>query len=123
MNLSRSEEQLMGFLWTLKKAFLKELMECYPKPKPAITTISTLLKRIQDKGFITYTVFRNSRQYTPVITKKDYFANHLDGLIKNHFEDSALQFASFFTTSTKLTKSELEELRKLVDGEIKSQNK
>ncbi len=120
MNLSKSEELLMGYLWMLKQAFLKDLLDSYPKPKPALTTISTLLKRMQGKGFVSYTLYGNSRQYFPVISKQNYFVKHLNGMIKHHFEDSALQFASFFTSHSRLTKEELEELKKIVNLEIKA---
>lgn len=91
----------------------------YPEPKPATTTIATLLKRMQDKGFVGYTLFGNSRQYYPLVKKSDYFSKHVNSIIKNFFDNSALQFASFFTKTTNLTTSELEDLRKIVEQEIK----
>jgi BlaI family penicillinase repressor len=94
-------------------------MDSYPEPKPAITTIATLLKRMQNKGFVGYTLFGNSRQYYPLVKKADYFSKHVNGIIKNYFGDSALQFASFFTTTSNLTTSELEDLKKIIDKEIK----
>ena len=103
MQLSNSEEQLMEHLWKLKKAFMKDLLEAFPEPKPATTTVATLLKRMIDKRFVAYTEFGNSREYYPLVKKTDYFSKHVNGLIKNFFDDSASQFASFFTTSTNLT--------------------
>jgi BlaI family penicillinase repressor len=123
MQLSKSEEQLMEHLWTLEKAFLKDLTDCLPEPKPAATTVATLLKRMQDKGFVGYTLFGNSRQYYPLVSKQDYFAKHVKGIISNYFNGSAMQFASFFTKATNLTTAELEELKKMVDGELKKQQK
>jgi BlaI family transcriptional regulator, penicillinase repressor len=123
MQLSKTEEQLMETIWKLEKAFMKELIENYPDPKPATTTIATLLKRMQDKGFVGYTLFGNSRQYYPLVKKSDYFSKHVKGIIKNYFGNSPMQFASFFTTSTNLTTSELEELKKIVDQEIKRKRK
>lgn len=119
MKLSKSEEELMNHLWKLDNAFMKDLLDEYPEPKPANTTIATLLKRMTDKGFIAYNTFGKSRQYYPLVKKKDYFSKHVNGLIKNFFNDSASQFASFFTKETNLTKKELEELRSLIDNEIK----
>jgi predicted transcriptional regulator len=123
MQLPKSEEQLMHYLWKRKKAFSKELLADFPEPKPATTTVATLLKRIHDKGFITYTLFGKSREYYPLIKKTDYFSNHVNGLIKNFFNDSASQFASFFTRETKLTMEELEDLKKIIDTQIKKQQK
>jgi predicted transcriptional regulator len=119
MQLSKSEEELMNHLWTLEKAFMKDLLEAYPNPKPAVTTIATLLKRMAGKGFISYTLYGKSREYYPLIKKKDYFSKHVNGLIKNFFNDSASQFASFFTTETNLSKQELEDLKTLIDQQIK----
>ena len=110
----------MNHLWKLEKAFMKDLLEAYPEPKPANTTVATLLKRMTDKGFIDYTKFGNSRQYHPLVNKKDYFSKHVNGLIKNFFNNSSSQFASFFTKETDLSKSELEALRSIIDNEIKN---
>lgn len=119
MQLSNAEEQLMQYLWKLKHAFMKDLLEQYPEPKPAVTTVATLLKRMNDKGYIAYKTYGKSREYFPLIKKEDYFSKHVNGLIKTFFNDSASQFASFFTTKTDLSKSELEALKALIDKEIK----
>ena len=123
MQLSRSEEQLMEIIWKHEKVFMKDIIENYPDPKPATTTVATLLKRMQDKGFVGYELFGNSRQYHALVRKTDYFSKHVKGIIRNYFNNSAMQFASFFTTATNLTSSELEELKKIVDQEIKKKKK
>lgn len=123
MQLSKTEEQLMQYLWKRKKAFLKDLLEDFPEPKPATTTVATLLKRISDKGFIDYKLFGKSREYFPLIKKTDYFSKQVNGLIKNFFNNSASQFASFFTKETNLSNEELEELKKVIDNQIKKQQK
>lgn len=123
MKLSKSEEKLMEIIWAKEKLFLKEVMEAYPEPKPAPTTVATMLKRMQDKGFVGYTVFGNSRQYYPLVKKNDYFSKHVKGMIKSYFGNSALQFASFFTALGGLSKKELEELKKIIDQEIKKKKK
>lgn len=118
MHLPKAEEQLMEFIWTQKKVFMKDLIDLYPEPKPSSTTIATLLKRMQEKGFVGYTLYGNSREYHPLISKEDYFSSQVNGLIKTHFENSALQFASFFTNSAGLNAEELESLRKLIDKKL-----
>jgi predicted transcriptional regulator len=123
MQLSKAEEQLMQYLWKRKKAFFKDLLEDFPEPKPATTTVATLLKRIYDKGFITYTLFGKSREYAPLIKKTDYFSKHVNSLIKNFFNDSTSQFASFFTKETNLSTAQLEDLKKIIDTQIKQQQK
>lgn len=118
MPLSNAEEQLMQLLWKQKKAFMKDLIDAYPNPKPAMTTVATLLKRMQDKGFVDYIQLGRSREYFPLVKKSDYFSKHVNGLIKNFFNDSASQFASFFTEETNLSKEELEDLKKLIEVQI-----
>ena len=123
MHLSKSEEQLMEFIWQGKRMFMKELIEMYPEPKPASTTVATLLKRMQEKGVIAYKLYGNSREYYPLVSKTDYFSKYLHGLIKNFFNSSPLQFASFFTSKTNLSSEELEELRNIIDTEIQNKKK
>lgn len=123
MKLSKTEEQLMEMIWKQEKVFLKDLVDSFPDPKPASTTIATLLKRMQDKGFVGYTLFGNSREYYPLVNKDDYFSKHVKGIIKNYFGNSTLQFASFFTTNSNMTASELEDLKKIIDQEIKRKEK
>jgi len=72
------------------------------------------------KGFIDYNTYGKSREYYPLVKKEDYFSKHVNGLIKNFFNDSASQFASFFTRKTDLTKEELQELKSIIDQEIKN---
>jgi len=113
----------MEHLWKLEKAFMKDLLEAFPKPKPATTTVATLLKRMIDKNFVAYNEFGNSREYYPLVKKEDYFSKHVNGLIKHFFNDSASQFASFFTRETNLTEKELEELKKIIDVELQKKKK
>ena len=119
MNLSKAEEQLMEIIWKHEKVFTKEIIESYPEPKPAGTTVATLLKRMQNKGVIAYKLFGNSRQYYPIVAKEDYFTKHISEMVKGYFGNSALQFASFFTTTSNLSEKELQELKKIVEQEIK----
>lgn len=118
MTLSTAEEQLMELLWKQERAFMKDLIEAHPDPKPATTTIATLLKRMQDKKFVDYKQLGRSREYFPLVKKTDYFSKHVNGLIKDFFNDSAAQFASFFTQETDLNQKELEELRILIDQQL-----
>ena len=120
MSLSNAEEQLMQILWKQEKAFMKDLIDSYPEPRPATTTIATLLKRMQDKNFVDYVQYGRSREYFPLVRKKDYFSKQVNGMIKNFFNDSAAQFASFFTKETDLSPQELEDLKKLIDERLKS---
>lgn len=120
MYLTNAEEQIMKLLWKQEKAFIRDLLKEIPEPKPAPTTVITLLKRMIDKGFVSYRQCGNSREYYPLVRKSDYFSDHINGLIKDFFNNSTSQFASFFADETDLSQSELMELRDIVDKKIES---
>jgi predicted transcriptional regulator len=120
MQLTNAEEQVMKLLWKLDKAFIRDLLNESPDPKPASTTVLTLLKRMIDKEFVSYKQYGNSREYYPLIKKTEYFSDHLNGLIKDFFNNSTAQFASFFTNETEMSPDELKKLRDIVDEKIES---
>ena len=123
MHLTKAEEQVMKFLWKLEKAYMKNILDEFPEPRPATTTIATLLKRMIDKGFVGYNQHGSNREYFPLVKKTDYFSKNFNLLIKDFFNNSASQFASFFTNETNLSLSELEELKRLVEKKIENQRK
>ncbi|HAH25610.1 MAG TPA: penicillinase repressor [Prolixibacteraceae bacterium] len=123
MQLTNAEEQVMKFLWKLEKAYMKNILEEFPDPRPATTTIATLLKRMIDKGFVGYNQHGSNREYFPLVQKSDYFARNINTLIKDFFNNSATQFASFFTNETNLSLSELEDLKKIVEKKIENHKK
>ena len=116
--LTDAEKDLMEIIWQKKAAFMKDIMEEYPEPKPATTTIATLLKRIQNKDLIGYKTYGNSREYFPKVSKEVYFKEEMTSMIDKFFNSSASQFASFFTSNTKMSQTELKELRDLIDKKI-----
>jgi predicted transcriptional regulator len=118
MSLTNAEEQVMKVLWKLERAFIRDLMNEFPDPKPAQTTVSTLLKRMIDKGFVDFAQYGNSREYYPLVSKSEYFSNQISGIIKDFFNDSATQFASFFADETDMTEEELQELKEIVEKKI-----
>ncbi|HTJ11334.1 MAG TPA: BlaI/MecI/CopY family transcriptional regulator [Dinghuibacter sp.] len=123
MGLSKAEEELMEHIWSGGAVFMKDLLDRYPDPKPASTTVATLLKRMSEKGYVGYKVFGNSRQYYPLVSKNDYFSRHLKNIVENYFDNSTLRFASFFTQSGNMTPAELEALKKIIEDEIQKQGK
>ncbi len=123
MKLSKSEEQLMQYIWKRGKAYMNELLEMYPEPKPANTTVATLLKRMRDKKFIDYEQMGRSRQYYPLVKKSDYFSRHINSLISKYFDNSPSSFASFFTTEIDLSEEELKGLQEIVKEELKKRQK
>jgi len=118
MQLSKTEELLMTHLWNLEAAYMKDLIACYDDPKPATTTIATLLKRMQDKGYVDFNTEGRARKYFALVKKEDYVSGQFRGFVNSFFGDSATQFASFFTKSTDMSKDELETLKKMIDNQI-----
>jgi BlaI family transcriptional regulator, penicillinase repressor len=123
MPLTKAEEQVMRYIWNLEKAYLKNIIDEFPDPKPAATTIATLLKRIIDKGFVGFHQHGSNREYFPLVKKTEYFSKQVNLMIKDYFNDSASQFASFFTKETNLNLTDLEEIKQLVDKQIKTRKK
>lgn len=117
MQLSNAEEQVMKYIWKLERAYMKNILDEFPDPKPVKTTVSTLLKRMTVKGFVGFEQHGSNRLYFPLVKKTDYFSLHLKNLISDFFNNSATQFASFFTSE--ITETELKELRELVDKQLK----
>ena len=123
MNLSKKEEEVMEVIWSKGKAYAKDIIDAAAEPKPAATTIATLLKRMKDKGFIDYVQQGNSRLYFPLVKKDDYFSKEVKGMISNFFINSVDQFASFFAKSNNMSVEELEKLRDVIDNEIDRKKK
>ncbi len=116
--LTDTEIVLMEILWKKEKAFMKDILEEYNEPKPAATTVATLLKRMQNKDLIGYKTFGNSREYFPKVKKDDYFQGEMSSMIDRFFNNSVSQFASFFTSNAKLSQKQLKELRDIIAKEI-----
>ena len=117
--LTEAEMNLMEIIWSKEKAFMKDILDAYTEPKPATTTVATLLKRMQNKNLVGYTLYGNSREYFPKVQKEDYFKDEMSSMIGRFFNNSVSQFASFFTSNTKLSQKELKELREIIDKQIK----
>lgn len=118
IKLTDSEKTLMEILWAKEKAFMKDILEAYDEPKPATTTVATLLKRMQNKDLIGFTLYGNSREYYPKVVKGEYFKEEMASMIDRFFNSSVAQFASFFTSNSKLSQKELKELRDIIDKQI-----
>jgi BlaI family penicillinase repressor len=116
--LTRAEEQVMQILWRLNKGFLKDIVESFPPPRPAYTTVSTVIRVLVKKKFIGFKTYGKINEYYPVISKVDHFKSKLKPIITNYFDGSKRDMASFFA-STHLNLSELEEVKLLIEEKIK----
>lgn len=108
--LTKAEEQVMQYLWTIEKGFLKDILELFPEPKPHTNTVSTILKILMEKDFVDYEVFGRQHQYFPLVTKENYSGKSLKGLVKNYFEGSYKNAVSFLVEKNELSVEDLEML-------------
>ena len=116
--LTKAEEQVMHYIWEFKKSFLKDIVEAFPVPRPAYTTISTVIRVLVKKGFVDYKTYGKVHEYFPKVSRQVYFRGHVKKLINNHFEGSVVNFASFFTGDSEVDLGELEEIKLLIDKKI-----
>ena len=119
--LTRAEEQIMHVLWELEEAFVKDVIERLPDPKPAYTTVSTIIRILEKKGFVGHKAYGKTHQYYPLISKKQYTSQLFKGMLSGYFGNSIRQMVSFFSREKDLSVSELEELKKIIDEEIRKQ--
>ena len=108
--LTKAEEQVMQYLWSLEKGFLKDILELFPEPRPHTNTVSTILKILMEKDFVDYEVFGRQHQYFPLVTKENYSGKSLKGLVKNYFEGSYKNAVSFLVEKNELSVEDLEML-------------
>jgi predicted transcriptional regulator len=120
--LTRAEEQIMQILWEMKKAFVKDIIDKMPRPKPAYNTVSTIIRTLEKKKFVQHKSYGNSHQYFPTIEKNDYTRLFMKRVINNYFDNSLRQMVSFYTRQKDMSIHELDEAIKLMQ-EIKKQKK
>lgn len=118
LKLTEAEKDIMEILWKNEKAFMKDILEEFEDPKPAPTTVATLLKRMQTKKMVDYKMYGNSREYFPTVKKEEYFSKEMNSMISRFFNNSVTQFASFFTANSKLSQKQLKELRDMIEQQI-----
>lgn len=121
--LTKAEEQVMQYLWEIEKGFLKDVVDQFPDPKPAYTTISTVVRVLVNKGFIGFKTYGKSNEYFPLISKNEYTKVFFKGIIKGFFNNSTSKLVSYFASGNDLSLSELEQLKKQVEQQIVQKKK
>ncbi|NTE04754.1 BlaI/MecI/CopY family transcriptional regulator [Agrobacterium tumefaciens] len=114
-DLTKAEEQIMQVLWQLEKAFVKEVIDQLPIPKPAYNTVSTIIRILETKGFIGHEAFGKAHQYYPLISKEEYKRHATEKLLGNYFENSVESMFSFFVKEEKLDLSDVDEILKMIN--------
>lgn len=116
--LTKAEEQIMKVLWDKKKAFVNDLLELLPEPKPAYNTVSTIIRILEKKGFVDHKAYGKTYQYFPIISKKAYTKATFRTLLNGYFSNSFQQMVSFFAKEENLTLAEMEEIKRIMEEEI-----
>ncbi|NQV02095.1 MAG: BlaI/MecI/CopY family transcriptional regulator [Bacteroidia bacterium] len=119
--LTRAEEEVMQILWQLGQGVVHDLLERFPEPKPAYNTVSTIIRILEQKGFINHKAYGRTYVYFPLISKKDYTKSYFRSMVANYFGNSYKSLASFFTKEESLSIEELEAIQKLIGEEIRKQ--
>lgn len=110
--LTKAEEQVMQYLWELRAAFLKDILELFPEPKPHTNTVSTILKILMEKKFVGFKVYGRQHEYFPLISKETYSGKSIKNLVTNYFEGSYKNAVSFLIEKNEMTLDDLEMLLK-----------
>jgi BlaI family transcriptional regulator, penicillinase repressor len=112
--LTKAEEQIMQVLWKLEQAFLREIVDEMPVPKPHQNTVATLLKILVEKEFVAVEVLGRQHRYSPLISKEDYSGKSIKQLAKNYFEGSFSNVVSYLVKENNISVDELEQLLKQI---------
>lgn len=121
--LTRAEEEIMQILWKIEKGFVRDILEHFEEPKPAYNTVSTIVRILQDKGFVKHKAFGRTHQYYPVISKEEYKRGFMSRFVKDYFADSYEQMVSFFAKDKKLSMKEMEQILKIMESEVQKKGK
>lgn len=120
--LTRGEEQIMQILWKLEKAFVKEIIDEMDEPKPAYNTVSTIIRILVKKNFVTHKAYGKSHRYYPVISREEYRNQFFSGFLGRFFSGSFKQLVSAFSDEENMSVAEMESLKKLIEEKIKDKS-
>lgn len=113
-DLTKAEEQLMQVLWKMQKAFVKEMVEQMPEPKPVQSSVSTIMRVLEAKGLVGYDAFGKSHRYYPLISREEYKRYQLVKLMGNYFDNSVQKLFSFFMDEHAVPKEDVKEIEEML---------
>ena len=120
--LTKAEEQIMQLLWEQEKAFVKDIVEQIPHPKPAYNTVSTIIRILEKKGFIGHNAYGKTHEYFPLIARKDYTRTYMKNFMRNYFSGSFQEMVSFFAKEDNMSLADLDELVEDVKRDLQNEN-
>ena len=113
--LTNKEEEIMHILWNLKKAFVKDVLAEIVEDKPHYNTLSTIIRNLEEKGYVSYTAYGNTHQYYPIVSMEAYRKEFMNTAIENYFNNSYKNMVSFFAEEQKISAKELREILDLIE--------
>ncbi|GAB3721667.1 BlaI/MecI/CopY family transcriptional regulator [Flavobacterium koreense] len=113
--LTNKEEEIMHILWKLKKAFVKEVMAEITDDQPHYNTLSTIIRNLEEKGYVSHNAYGNTHQYFPIIALEDYRKEFMNTAIENYFNNSYKNMVSFFAEEEKISADELREILEIIE--------
>lgn len=113
--LTNKEEEIMHILWKLEKAFVKDVLAEITEDKPHYNTLSTIIRNLEEKGYVGYHAYGKTHQYFPIISKEDYKKKFMNTAIDHYFNSSYKNVVSFFAKEEKISVDELKEIIALIE--------
>ncbi|WP_321332968.1 BlaI/MecI/CopY family transcriptional regulator [uncultured Bacteroides sp.] len=109
--LTGKEEEIMGFFWEKGPLFVKEMLAFYEEPKPHFNTLSTIVRGLEEKGFLHHSAFGNTYQYYVAVTEEEFRKGTLKNIISKYFNNSYLSVVSSLVKEEDIS---LDDLKKLI---------
>jgi predicted transcriptional regulator len=119
IKLAKREEEIMHVFWKLGKAFIKEIIPHLPKPKPDYNSVATMVKILEEKGFLNHENVGNVYQYYPLVTRQEYQKHAMKDIVKHYFDNSYPRMLAFFAKEEKLSEKELKEIVEMIKSNKK----
>jgi predicted transcriptional regulator len=113
--LTNKEEEIMQILWKLEKAFVKEVLAEITEEQPHYNTLSTIIRNLEEKGFVSHNAFGNTHQYFPIVKMEDYRKRFMNTAIDTYFNSSYKNMVSFFAKEEKISAEELREILAMIE--------
>ena len=112
--LTNKEEEVMQALWALEKAFVKEVVAALPNDNH-YNTVSTIIRNLEDKGFVSHTAYGKTHQYRPLVSKEDYTKRFMNSAMNRFFNGNYKNMVSFFAKEEKISIKELREIVSIIE--------
>ena len=114
IKLAKREEQIMQVFWDVQKAFIRDIIPLLPDPKPHYNSVATMVKILEEKGFLGHDVLGNMFHYFPLVSREEYQKYALKDVVSQYFDNSYPRMLAFFAKEQNLSEEELKEILTLI---------